>query len=87
MYALALHRCNPHQDFPASLYDWKETEIRIREVQLLTNQLREHVLLPEEVISVEERIAESVEEILLVIDGRDPEELRPTDFQPAYEVV
>jgi hypothetical protein len=84
IYAMALRRCVPHKDFPSSLHDWLETDIRIYEVQLLTNQVRTHVLLPEEVLSVENRIAGSAEEIQMVIDGRDFDDLTPTDFKPAY---
>lgn len=79
-YAVALKRCAPHADFPQSLSRWAESEVRLAEAQLLTNQLRRFELKSDDVEAVDAYIADSVTQILLATDGRKNDELEPTDF-------
>jgi hypothetical protein len=79
-YAVALTRCSPHRDFPQSLAKWKETDIRLAEAQLLTNQLRRFALTSDDIDNVDAYIADSVTQILLATEGRKPIELHPDDF-------
>ena len=45
-YALALTRCTVHRDFARVFQGCEPTEIRLAEVQLLTNRVRDHSLTP-----------------------------------------
>ncbi|MCI0456872.1 MAG: PD-(D/E)XK nuclease family protein [Gemmataceae bacterium] len=79
-YALALSRCKVHKDFPRTFRGCDATEVRLVEVQLLTNRIREHSLDKEDVGEVEDVIADSASRMTLARDGRKLAELRPTDF-------
>ena len=78
IYALALKRCKPHKDFPRYLSHWKETEMKLMEVQLLTNQIREHQLSQESLTQVENYIASSSYEMSLVIGNT----AKKSDLEP-----
>lgn len=65
-YALALLKCKPHKDFPKSLTAYNPTDIRLFEIQLLTNEVREYSITQEDVEEVEEIMAESIMNMLLV---------------------
>lgn len=58
-YALALLRCAPHQDFPASLSLYTPEDVRLLEVQLLTGVSRPYQLDEKDVEAVESHILES----------------------------
>ncbi len=79
-YALALTRCKLHSDFPQTYRGCEPTAIRLIEVQLLTNRLREHSLDEEDVGEVEDMIAESASRMMLARDGRPLAMLQPEDF-------
>ncbi len=79
-YALALTRCKPHRDFPRAFKGCAPTEVRLIEVQLLTNRLREHSLEDEDVGEVEDMITESASQMALALDGRKLTVLEPADF-------
>jgi PD-(D/E)XK nuclease superfamily len=79
-YALALTRCTVHRDFARVFQGCEPTEIRLAEVQLLTNRVRDHSLDAEDVGEVEDMIADSASRMSLALDGRKLAELRPTDF-------
>jgi hypothetical protein len=66
IYALALNRCNPHKDFP-SLLQWKETDFRLWEVQLLTNQIRYYQLDEVQIAEIENFMAESISAMSLLL--------------------
>jgi len=83
VYGLALTLCNPHSDFPFALRRWKVTDISFVEAQLLTKQVRQYTLLPEEVDRAEAYIADSVTQIVLACDDRSNDQLAPTDFPAA----
>ena len=79
-YALALTRCKPHKDFANVFRPCEPTQIRLAEVQLLTNRVREHALDDEDVGEVEDMIADSASRMLLAVDGKKLAGLRATDF-------
>ncbi len=79
-YALALTRCKVHKDFARWFKGCDPTAIRLAEVQLLTNRVREHSLDEEDVGEVEDLIADSASRMLLAVDGRKLAALEPTDF-------
>jgi hypothetical protein len=79
-YALALARGKIHRDFPPSFRGCEPTNVRLIEVQLLTNRLREHTLDADDVGELEDLIAESASHMTLARDGRELADLDPADF-------
>lgn len=79
-YAVALARCNPHKDFPASLTPYTPTDIRLLEVQLLTNRQREYTLSELDVEDIDSYIAETATAMVLANgeNGKGPP--RPFDY-------
>lgn len=80
VYVLALSRCRPHSDFPVPAKAWEMGQIRILEVQLLKNELREHKLEEEDFERTESYIAESASQITLLRDNRNFGDLKPEEF-------
>jgi len=78
-YALALAEGKPHKDFPV-MGQWKPDDIRLMEVQLLNGVVREHRVEVDRLADIHDYIAHSVNEILLVTEGRDNADMRPEDF-------
>ncbi|GJD19897.1 hypothetical protein RIVM261_048530 [Rivularia sp. IAM M-261] len=84
IYALALLRCNPHKDFPKSLKQWQEIDIRVLEVQLLTNQIRQYTLDDYRISEIETYMGESITEMqLLVQNVKKKAMLDPLEFLAA----
>jgi hypothetical protein len=85
VYAAALTRCTPHKDFPVATNQFKETDIELLEVQLLTGTIRAHHLNEDHMARADEYIARSVESMLLSSDGMNGKtaNLLPTDFPTA----
>lgn len=79
-YALALARCTPHKDFPHSFRGCEPTAVRLVEVQLLTNRLREHEFDDDDVATVEDHIAASAARMTLAVDGKKCNALSASDF-------
>jgi PD-(D/E)XK nuclease superfamily len=82
VYAAALTRCNPHKDFPLVPGQFRETDIELLEVQLLTGSIRSHRLTEEHIGRADAYIAQSAESMLLAVDGMNGKaaSLPPTDF-------
>lgn len=82
IYAVALTRCNPHKDFPVTTVQFRETDIDLLEVQLLTGTIRRHRLSEEHIARADAYIARSAESMLLAVDGMNGKAsaLPPTDF-------
>jgi hypothetical protein len=80
VYALALKRCPPHRDFPASLKIYEATDFQLLEVQLLTAFEREHRFSTENLNLTEDFITSTMMEVKLAIDGKASRELDPYDF-------
>jgi hypothetical protein len=82
VYAAALTRCTPHKDFPVATDQFKETDIELLEVQLLTGRIRLHRLSEEHIARADAYIAQSAESMLLAVDGMNGKAaaMAPTDF-------
>lgn len=81
VYAVALTRCNPHRDFPINTSDLAATEIQLLEVQLLTGEVRRHVVEDRHIADANAYIALSGESMELAggaLNGEAP--LDPRDF-------
>ena len=85
VYAAALVRCAPHKDFPIDTSRFRETDIGLLEVQLLTGALRRHQLSEDELNRADAYIAQSSEKMLLAVDGLNGKaaDLPLTDFPAA----
>jgi hypothetical protein len=57
--------------------NWKETDIRLAEIQLLTGQVRHYKLTADRIPEVENKILASIAEIELCTDGQRREDLNP----------
>ncbi len=79
-YALALTRCEPHKDFPASLNKYKPAEFKLIEAQLLTGIQREYFLSEDDLDRTENFITSAAFEMKLAVDDRPNRELDPYDF-------
>jgi hypothetical protein len=79
-YAVALVRCSAHSDFPTGLKRYRETDVRLAEAQLLTNQLRRFVIGEDEVAQVDSYIAESITQMQLATGGRMGADLNAEEF-------
>jgi hypothetical protein len=79
-YALALSRCKVHKDFPRTFRGCEPTKVRLAEIQLLTNRIRQHTLDEDDVGEVEDTIADSASRMTLALDGRKLAQLEPEDF-------
>lgn len=79
-YALALTRCEPHKDFRRHFRGCEPTAVRLVEVQLLTNKLREHEFDADDVATVEDHIAASAARMTMAVDGKKCNDLSAADF-------
>lgn len=59
LYSLALTSREPHKDFPKDQPDYQATDVRLLEVQLLTNQQRYYHLTEEDIEAVSNYVARS----------------------------
>jgi hypothetical protein len=80
LYALALARCPPHKDFPSPSHIGDPAELRLLEVQLLTGQQRFYRLCDEDIAAVEDLIAASADEMLLVDSNQSSHDLHVADL-------
>lgn len=78
-YALALVSCKPHRDFPLYLKTMPATEVRLLEVQLLTQKHRSYVLTETDVELAISYIVRSHAEMELATDG-NPQSLTMSDL-------
>lgn len=83
IYALALVRGKPHSDFP-TCQAWEATDLRLWEVQLLTNKIRRYQLNESRISEIDRFMAESINEMQLLVGNAkkftlDPQELLTTD--------
>ncbi|MDE2845217.1 MAG: PD-(D/E)XK nuclease family protein [Gemmatimonadota bacterium] len=82
IYALALSRAKPHKDFPRDYSSWKPIEVKLLEVQLLKQDLREYQLSTTDVVRLENHITTTSHEMLAAVGTLRPkyEDLIPEDF-------
>jgi hypothetical protein len=79
-YAIVLTNCGPHNSLPSELRRYPAHEVRLVEVQLLTNEARPHIIAQEDVVAVEDRMAMEIQQMLMAVDGRESKELTAEDF-------
>ncbi|SPP92797.1 PD-(D/E)XK nuclease family protein [Bradyrhizobium vignae] len=80
IYAGALVKCTPHKDFPENPSLRESADIRLLEVQLLIDRIRNHELDDEDRAAAEDYIADSASTMLTAIDGRKLADMSPDDF-------
>jgi hypothetical protein len=83
IYAITLIRGAPHSDFPAGLRQWREEDVELLEVQLMTNRVRKHDIAEQEILEAEAFIAASAESMLIASEGKKSSELSELDFSTA----
>ncbi len=83
-YAIALMRANPHRDWPPFPPDLDPCSIELIEVQLLSEQTRHHNVTPEDEMDVQELVAVSSNEMLLVCGDDDAKTMDRAEFSVAY---
>jgi PD-(D/E)XK nuclease superfamily len=80
LYALALSRCTPHRDFPASLGRLLPTTFRLLEAQLLVGIDHEYVLDAADFDELEDYVATSAAEMIAATGGLGNGDLCAEDF-------
>lgn len=83
--AIGVGRCNPHRDWPTRTAQYSPHEVNLLEVQLLTGDVRAHVISEPDVYEAEDFISISATEMELACGGRDPKDLQPEDFPVASD--
>jgi hypothetical protein len=86
-YAVALTRCQPHRDFPASLAGVQPTDIELLEVQLLTHKQRLYTLSAEDCADMEDFIVQSHAAMQVSLAGLPKNTINSTQFPAAYAPV
>ncbi len=82
--AIALTRCTPHRDWPTGATNHAPHEIRLLEIQLLTGDVKEHTISPEDVFEAEDLISISADAMKLAT-GDDPKKVNPEDLPTAID--
>lgn len=85
-YALALTRCGNHALLPTVLRSYPTHALRLVEAQLLTPEARHHTIGDDDVLSVEDKMAADINEMLLAVDDRENAELMAEDFPRASRI-
>lgn len=80
LYARSLTECKPHSDFPNWQPSYRASEIKLLEVQLLTNHVREHRVSEIDLDELEDYIATSAIAMRLSCGGMSSKDLRPEHF-------
>lgn len=85
IYAICLERCKPHFDWERYFDDVERSRenVRLVEVQLLTDVVREHALDAEHFERAEEFMQTSAYEMACLIDGRKSTDLALEEFDVA----
>ena len=82
IYAIALHRCKAHSDFPNGFVT-QPHEVELYEAQLLTKVVRKHQIEEAEITEAEEHIIASAYEMACLTDGQNYADFSVEDFRPA----
>jgi hypothetical protein len=85
IYAVALARVKPHADYERYAQGWRETDIELREAQLLRGLVRHHSLEDSDVAEVDDWIAVGVIALREACAGKRSCELRSRDFPTAHD--
>ena len=81
IYALALVKCNPHRDFIDYLNGFTEYDIKLTEFQLLKNSLRDYLVTEEYIETIDNFIAEGIENMKLKKCDSDYKDLIMEHFE------
>ena len=84
LYAMALTRSDPHQDFPESLSDVAVEDLELIEVQLLNRTVRRHRAAEADVVRLETEIADSAYAMRRLVNGRKAMEIDVNELEGAY---
>lgn len=79
-YAVALGRCAPHKDFPISPSLYAPTDMRLLEVQLLTNRCREYTLSDSDIEEIDSYIAGTATAMVLAVGENGNGLPRPFEY-------
>ncbi|HEY9853864.1 MAG TPA: PD-(D/E)XK nuclease family protein [Leptolyngbyaceae cyanobacterium] len=82
IYALALSEGKPHKGFP-KFSQWKVTEFRLQEIQLLKNKIRSYKLDEMRIAEIDNFIAESISTIKLILGDAKKSTVNPQNLLPA----
>lgn len=83
--AMGVTRCNAHRDWPIGAAKRNAHEVELFEVQLLTGDIRSHMISENDVHDAEDFISISSAEMGLACAGCKPSDLRPEDFPVTCE--
>jgi hypothetical protein len=78
--AIALARCKPHRDWPNDIAQYKPYETELFEVQLLSADVRKHIVSPNDIDEAEDFILASATEMIFACDNKPAKQLIPDDF-------
>jgi len=79
-YAIILIRSGEHAFLPRAMRNCSPHEIRLFECQLLTDEIREHIITQDDIDAVEQRMADEIYEMLSAVDGQKNKDLSADDF-------
>jgi PD-(D/E)XK nuclease superfamily len=85
IYAVALARVKPHADYGRYARGWSETDIELREAQLLRGFVRQHSLENSDIAEVDDRIATGVIALREASGGKRSYQLHSEDFPTAHD--
>lgn len=86
VYAQALTECLPHKDFVDYIEEYDMYDIRLSEVQLLTNKIRHYTVTEEYIERINDYIAGSMEIMKLKKCDFDFKELNIEDFEKTIQL-
>lgn len=81
--AIAVTRCNPHRDWPDAAGKYCPQDVELLEVQLLTGDVRVHIITENDVHDAEDFITISAAQMDLACKAGDVKSLTPEDFPVA----
>lgn len=82
--AIALTRCTPHRDWPPGASNHPPHEIRLLEIQLLTGDVKDHSISPEDIFEAEDLISISADAMKLATND-DPKSVSLEDLATAMD--
>ncbi|MFC1989425.1 PD-(D/E)XK nuclease family protein [Chloroflexota bacterium] len=83
--AIAITKCNPHRDWPSGCTLYDPNQVKLYEIQLLSGDVRLHNASEYDIHEAQDFISISATEMSLAVDGNDPKNPLPKDYQAASE--
>lgn len=81
IYALALNKCDPHQDFPSKIDTIPIVTFKLSEYQLLNDRLREYSIESDQIDRLVDNISESILEMVMAGADKKYPESNLEDFE------